>query len=223
MKPGTNRIVWGLCSLALCTATIIVAHRFNGSDSVYGFGGDMAFWLFLAASTVVGGVGAFLLFIGARERNQFRRTMASISREPPHRSTTPAELVTRITTTLAATCGDLTDEMLDALRRILSRLEGQPVASAAVANLFPGAVSGDIASEVLAAADWLDAEAKDFILESCYLLIEAMDDPGPAQEELLVRLAAAMGLSELDLSELFDRFESEDIAASRFGAANHMT
>lgn len=221
MKPGTNRIVWGLGSLALCSATIIVASRFRGSDPGFGFGGTTAFWLFLAASTVVGLVGAFLLLIGVRERSQFRRTTASISREPEHRPASRGELVTRIMATLAATDGDLNDEKTDVLRRILAQVNGRPVEMATVANLFPGAISGDIASEVLAAEERLDTETRDFILRACYLLLEAMDEPGLAQEDLLVRIAAAMGLSELDLSELFDRFDSDDSAASRFGATNH--
>lgn len=221
MKPGTNRIVWGLCSLALCSATIILASRFYGAEPLYGFGDETAFWLFLAASTVVGLVGAFLLFIGVRERQQFRRTTASISRAPDHEPASRAELVVRIMATLAATDGGLTDRKADGLRRVLEQVEGRPVEMAAVAKLFPDSVSSDIASEVLAAQDRLDTEARDFILHSCYLLLEEMDDPGPIQEELLVRIAAAMGMSELDLSEHFDRFDDEAAPAPPFDAADH--
>jgi len=215
MKPGSIRIVWALCSLALCGMTIAVASRFHGSDPLYGFGGEAAFWLFLAASAVVGSVGGFLLLIGLRERHQFVRTTASISKAPDHAPASPSELVTRIVVTLAATDGGLTDMKTEALRDILEQVQGRPLDSAAVADLFARAVSADIASEVLAAQDWFDAERRDFVLHSCYMLLEAMDDPGPRQEGLLVRIAAAMGMSELDLTEHFDSFDSGAVSLPR--------
>jgi len=223
MKPGTNRIVWGLCSLALCGMTIAVASRFPGSAPLYGFGGNMAFWLFLAASAIIGSIGAFLLLIGARERNQFRRATASISGAPDHVPASPLELITRIVVTLAASDGDLTDQKANALRGILAQARRQPVDPAAVAALFPGAVSSDIASEVLAARHWIDAGARDFILHACYLLVEAMDDPGPVQEALLIRVAAAMDMSELDLKEHFDRLADEAVPLPQLGAADRKT
>lgn len=220
MIPGTNRILWALCSLALCGMTNVLAFRFYRSDPLYGFGNEAAFWLFLVVSVVVGFFGTYLLLIGFRERNQFRRTAASISAAPEHNPASPTELAARIVATLAATDGDLTDTMEDALCDIFLRLDGKPLARAAVAERIRGAVSDDIASEVLTAQRWLDTEAREFILHCCYLLLEAMDDPGEVQEELLVKVAAAMGMSELDLKEHYDDFEIAAVPASPFGATD---
>jgi hypothetical protein len=220
MKPGTNHIVWALCAFVICGITIVVASRFYGSDPIYGSGNLLAFWMFLGASAVVGFTGAFLFLIGIRERNQYRRTRASISTEPDHMPGSREELVTRVLATLAATDGDPTDEIFNALRRILARMDGNPLEREQVRVLFPKAVSTDIASEILAAEDLLDGRARDFILNSCYLLMDVMDDPGPVQESLLVRIAAAMGMSELDLSAHLDSFEKSAAPVSRLDATN---
>lgn len=219
MRPGTNHIVWSLGSFIVCGTTVFLASRFYGSDPVYGSGRELALWMFLAASAVVGVTGAYLLLIGIRERSQYRRARTSISTEPDHRPGTRTELVIRIMATLAATDGDLTDTKARMLRRIFSQIEGNPVENEPVSDLFPKAVSNDIASEILAAEDSLDTRARDFILNSCYMLVDAMDDPGPVQDDLLVRIAAAMGMSELGLSAHLDRFERSATPVSRLDAS----
>ena len=220
VKPGTNHIVWAVCAFLVCGTTIGLASRFHGSDPVYGSGDETAFWMFLGATAVVGLTGTFLLLIGIRERNQYRRTRASISTEPDHKPGSRTELVVRIMATLAATDGELTDEKTELLGRILSQMDGTPAEKEPLRELLRQAVSSDIASEILAAGDVLDTQAKDFILNSCFLLLEAMDDPGPAQEDLLVRIAAAMGMSELGLSAHLDRFERSAVPLPRFDATN---
>ena len=220
MKPGTNHIVWALCAFLICGTTIVLASRFHGSDPVYGSGDDTAFWMFLGATAVVGLTGTFLLLIGIRERNQYRRTRASISTEPDHTPGSRAELVRRIMATFAATDGDLTDVKVKALHHIFSQMGGKPMDRETIQDLFPKAVSEDIASEILAAEESLDTGTKDFILNSCYLLLDAMDDPGPIQEGLLVRIGAAMGMSELGLSAHLDRFERSAIPLPPFDATN---
>ncbi len=220
MKPGTNHIVWAFCAFIVCGTTVVLASRFYGSDPVYGSGDQLAFWMFLGAGAVVGFTGAFLFLIGIRERNQYRRTRASISTEPTHKPESRSELVTRVMATLAATDGDLTDDKVSALRRIFARVDGNPVEREQVRGLFPKAVSTDIASEILAAEDLLDRRTRDFILNSCYLLMDVMDDPGPAQEDLMVRIAAAMGMSELGLSAHLDSFERSAAPVSRLDATN---
>lgn len=207
MKPGTNYIGWGVGALIICGSTIALASRFHGSETVYGPGGESAFWMFLGASVVMGLTGAFLLVVGLRERLQYRRARASISTEPEHKPRSQTELVVRIMATLAATDGDLNDDKIAVLHRIFSQVDGDPAGTEPVRELIEKAVSNDIASEILAAENSLDAPARDFILNSCYLLAEAMDDPGPAQEDLLVKVAAALGMSELGLSAHQDRFE----------------
>ncbi|MDH3230847.1 MAG: hypothetical protein OEN55_13740 [Alphaproteobacteria bacterium] len=220
MKPGTNHIVWALCSFILCGTTIVLAGRFHGSDPVYGSGAETAFWMFLGATAVVGLTGTFLLLIGIRERNQYRRTRASISTEPDHKPRSRNELVTRIIATLAATDDDLDDEKVEALRCILAQMEGTPPEKGPLRDQLRKAVSNDIASEILAAEDLLDTQARDFILNSCFLLLDAMDDPGPVQEDLLVRIAAAMGMSELGLSAHQDSIERSAVRVSRFDTTN---
>jgi hypothetical protein len=220
VKPGTNHIVWSLGSFVICGTTIFLTSRFYGSDPVYGSSRELAFWMFLIASAVVGLTGAYLLLIGIREHSQYRRARTSISTEPDHKPETRTELVVRIMATLAATDGDLTDGKARMLRRIFSQIEGNPPAKEAIRDLFPKAVSNDIASEILAAEALLDTRAKDFILNSCYLLVDTMDDPGLAQEDLLVRIAAAMGMSELGLSAHLDRFEKSTDPVSRLDASN---
>jgi len=220
VKPGTNHIVWALCSFILCGTTIVLAGRFHGSDPVYGSGAETAFWMFLGATAVVGLTGTFLLLIGIRERNQYRRTRASISTEPDHKPRSRNELVTRIIATLAATDDDLDDEKVEALRCILAQMEGTPPEKGPLRDQLRKAVSNDIASEILAAEDLLDTQARDFILNSCFLLLDAMDDPGPVQEDLLVRIAAAMGMSELGLSAHQDSIERSAVRVSRFDTTN---
>ena len=198
----------------------MLASRFHESGPIYGSGDETVFWMFLGASAVLALTGAFLLLIGIRERNQYQRTRASISTEPDHKPESREELVVRIMATLAATDGDLTDHKAAALHRIFAQMEDSPVAKEPVRDLFAKAVSTDIASEILAAEHLLDSRARDFILNACYLLIDAMDDPGPVQEDLLVRIAAAMGMSELGLSAHLDRFERSAVPVSRFDATN---
>lgn len=220
MKPGTNHIVWALCSFIVSGTTIVLASRFHGSDPVYGSGAETAFWMFLGATAVVGLTGTFLLLIGIREHNQYRRTRASIPTEPDHTPKSRNELVTRIMATLAATDGDLSDEKIEVLRRILSQIEGKPMEDGPLRGRLRNAASNDIASEILAAEDLLDTQARDFILNSCFLLLDAMNDPGPVQEDLLVRIAAAMGMSELGLSAHQDSIERAAVRVSRFDATN---
>jgi hypothetical protein len=220
MKPGTNHIVWALCAFIICGTTIVVARRFHGSDPIYGSAETTAIWMFLGASAVVGLTGIFLLLIGIRERRQYRRARASISTKPDHKPKSRAELVMRIMATLAATDGDPTDVKVKALHHIFSQMGGDRIDRRTIRDLLPEAVSDDIASEILAAEELLDTRTRDFILNSCYLLLDAMDDPGPVQEGLLVRIAAAMGMSELGLSAHLDRFERSAVPLPRFDATN---
>ncbi|UCH72849.1 MAG: hypothetical protein JSU82_10755 [Rhodospirillales bacterium] len=186
---------------------ILLANGFRGVDAVYGSGGDTAVWLFVGAGLVVALAGAFLLLMGVRERNQYRRATASISPHPEHRPASRTELVERVMATLAATDGEMNAAKSEALGQILALMVGRPVPPAAVATVIERSVSNDIASEVLASRTWLDDEDRDFILHSSYRLLEAMDEPGPVQEALLVQIAAAMGMSEFGLSEHLERFE----------------
>ncbi len=220
MRPGTKHIFWGFGSLIVCGATIVLARRLYQSGPVYDSGNEIAFWMFLAASVVVGCTGAFMLLVGTRERLQFGRTRASIPGAPDHRPGSAGELAVRVLATLAATDGDLSDVKAGALRRLLSRMDDNPMAAEPVEDLFPSAVSSDIASEIMAMEDALDPAARDFILNSCYLLIDALDDPGPVQEELMVRIAAAMGMSELGLTAHLDSFEKSTAPMPRFRASN---
>ena len=214
MKPGANHIGWGLGSFLVCGATIILARRFHGSDPVYGLGAGTVFWMFLFAGAILGLTGAYLFLIGIFERRQYRRARASISTSPAHRPSSHVELVTRIAATLAMTDGDLTDDKIETLRRIFSQMEGNLAETEAVRDLIGKAVSNDIASEILAAEDSLDPGARDFILNSCYQLLDVMDDPGTVQADLLVRMAAAMGMSELGLTAHQDSFERSAAAGS---------
>jgi hypothetical protein len=220
MRPGTNHIFWGFGSLIVCGATIVLARRLYQSGPVYDSGNEIAFWMFLAASVVVGCTGAFMLLVGSRERLQFGRARASIPGAPDHRPESNGELAVRVLATLAATDGDLNDVKAGTLRRLFSRMDGNPMAAEPVEGLFPKAVSSDIASEILVMEEGLDPAARDFILNCCYLLIDALDDPGPVQDELMVRIAAAMGMSELGLTAHLDRFERSTAPLPRFGASS---
>ncbi len=217
MKPGTNHIIWALCAFAATGTAILFAGRLDGSDTVYGYGDETAVWMFLGAAAVVGLTGLYLLLIGLRERKQFRGTRASISAEPDHRPRSRDELFLRVMASLTVTDGDLTDDKVEVLRRVLPKSDANPPAGAALPDLLRSAVSGDIASEILAAEHMLDDAARDIILHACYRLLEVMDDPGPVQEELMVRIAAAMGMSELELTAHMDRFERSAAGAGPDG------
>ncbi len=216
MKPGTNHIVWALGAFLVTATAIVLAVRFHGSDTVYRYGAPAAFWMFLGAGAIVGLTGLYLLLIGVRERGQYVRTRASIAAVPGHRPGTRDELIVRIVATLAATEGEPSDDSARVLHDVLAQIDAARFETAPLPELLHEHVSGDIASEVLAAEVLLDAGAREFILRSCFLLLEAMDDPGPVQEEMMVRIAAAMGMSELALATRMDGFERSAVALSRF-------
>ncbi len=216
MKPGTNHIIWALGAFLVTGTAIVLAVRFHGSDPVFRYGASATFWMFLGAGGIVGLTGLYLLLIGIRERSQYVRTRASIATAPDHKPGSRDELIVRIVATLAATESEPGDESARVVRDVLAQIDAATFETAPLPELLREHVSRDIASEVLAAEALLDAGDREFILQSCFLLLEAMDDPGPVQEELMVRIAAAMGMSELALATRMDGFERSAVALSRF-------
>jgi hypothetical protein len=117
---------------------------------------------------------------------------------------------------MVMTDGDLTDDKIEVLRYILSQVEGELIEKENISELIQKVVSNDIASEVLSLEESLSYRSRGFILNSCSLLFKVMSDPGLAQEQLLIKIAAAMGFSERELRAHLHKFEESATPASEF-------